>query len=447
MPPLNPQPISRRAALSRIALTIPAIHAGGLLTASGRGITNGARHPAPIRFSRADHRFLDELERASLLFFLEATDRSTGLTKDRSAADAQDARDVASIAATGFALTALCIGDKRSYIAREEARERTRTALRFLWEGMPHEHGFFYHFVNMRTGERVWKCEISSIDTAILICGVLSCAGWFRDPEIRELANLIYERVNWPWLLDSENILRHGWKPESGFLKWRWEEYSEHMMLYLLALGSPTHPIPEESWHAWKRPVFEYEGLRYFNVAAPLFIHQYSHAWFDFQNKRDNHADYFRNSIIATQAHLKFCLNLQDRFPFYSEDLWGITASDSAKGYVAWGGPPEHGRIDGTVVPAAAAGSIPFLPRETLRTLKAMRDRYQHRIWKRYGFVDAFNPHTGWTNPDVIGIDVGISLLMAENARSRFVWDIFMRSACAPRGMQRAGFKSTMASP
>jgi hypothetical protein len=398
---------------------------------------------APAALSPADEEFLEELERASSRFFWEATDTKTGLTKDRSKADGPDAREIGSIAATGFALTALCIADQRGYQDHDELRARARTSLRYLWKELRHEHGFFYHFVNVRTGQREWKSEVSSIDTALLLCGVLTCGQHFAEPEIRQLARQIYERVDWPWLLTEGNLVSHGWKPETGFLKNRWDEYSELMMIYLLAIGSPTHPVPPESWHAWKRPDFEYEGLRYINPKAPLFIHQYSHAWFDFRGKRDRYTDYFENSVRATKAHRHFCLNLRDRFPQFSEDLWGISASDSAQGYLAWGGPPEQGRLDGTIVPAAAGGSIPFLPSETLRTLRAVRERFGERVWKRYGFIDAFNPHTNWFNPDVIGIDVGITLLMAENARTGFVWKTFMKNEAVRRAMDLAGFKAT----
>ena len=395
----------------------------------------------PTSFSAAEDQFLDELERACALFFWEAADLTTGLVKDRSKADGPDAREVASAAATGFGLTALCIAHQRGYLERKGIQARVLATLGFLWEGLPQEHGFYYHFINMRTGERTWKCEVSSIDSAILLCGVLTCRQYFGQPEIRRLAKRIYERVDWPWLLTEDNFISHGWKPENGFLKSRWDEYSELMMIYLLAMGSGTHPVPAETWHTWKRPLFEYEGLRYINPNAPLFIHQYSHAWFDFRGQRDRYADYFENSVTATKAHRLFCLNLRDRFPRFSEELWGITASDSAQGYVAWGGPPALGKLDGTLVPCAAGGSLPFLPKETVRVLRVMRERFGDRTWKRYGFVDAFNPHTDWFNPDVIGIDVGITMLMAENARTGFVWETFMKNDEARMGMQRAGFQ------
>jgi hypothetical protein len=409
----------------------------------GREVARPQPSTPPLHLAPADEKFLDELERASVLFFWEAASPETGLVKDRSRADGPDPRKVASIAATGFGLTALCIADQRKFLTHDQARARTRATLQFLWQGLPHEHGFFFHFINVRNGERVWQCELSSIDTALLLCGVLTCRQHFVEPEIRRLAQQIYERLDWPWMLNGEKVFAHGWKPESGFLKARWDHYCELMMLYLLALGSPTHPAPADTWHAWKRPKYEYEGLAYIYCEAPLFVHQYSHAWFDFRGQQDSYADYFENSVRATKAHRLFCLNLRQRFPQFSNDLWGISASDSAQGYAVWGGPPEHGRLDGTLVPCAVAGSLPFLPAETIGVLRTTRARFGERVWKRYGFVDAFNPHTNWFAPDVIGIDVGITLLMAENIRTGFVWERFMKNDEMRRAMQRAGFRSS----
>ena len=210
--------------------------------------------------------------------------------------------------------------------------------------------------------------------------------------------------------------------------------------MYLLGLGSSSYPLPVEAWHAWKRTTFEYDGLRYIGSYAPLFVHQYSQAWFDFRGKRDRYADYYQNSVTATEVHRRFCLELAKQYPHFSNDLWGITASDSKRGYVVWGGPPEMGPIDGTVVPSAAGGSLPFLPKETLRVLKNMKNRYGTRAWSRYGFVNAFNPMTEWYDTDVVAIDTGITMLMAENLRTGLVWNTFMKNPEIPRGLQRAGF-------
>jgi hypothetical protein len=392
--------------------------------------------------SPEDDSFLEELGKANFQFFWEQADSETGLVKDRCHVRQADTGIVASIAATGFGLTALCIGQKRGYVSVQDARNRAIATLRFLWKSMPNHRGFFFHFAHQKTGERIWDSEISSIDTAILLCGVLTCNQHFRHPEITRLASDIFNRVEWTWLSEDTALLRHGWAPETGFLPYRWDYYSELMMMYLLGLGSASHPLPVEVWNSWKRSTFEFDGLRYIGAYAPLFVHQYSQAWFDLRGKRDKYADYFKNSVVATDVHRRFCLELASQFPDYSDDLWGITASDSAKGYVVWGGPPQMGPIDGTVVPSASGGSLPFLPEATLRVLKNMKNKYGNGCWSRYGFVNAFNPLKNWYDTDVVGIDTGITMLMAENLRTGFVWSTFMRNKEAQRGLERAGFRA-----
>jgi hypothetical protein len=395
--------------------------------------------PAGPPISEQDDSFLDAMEKANHLFFWEQAHPETGLVKDRCNARQADSRIVASIAATGFGLTALCIAQQRGWISLDDTRDRALITLRFLAKKMPTHRGFFFHWANVVTGERMWDAEVSSIDTAILLCGVLTCREHFRYPEISRLADQLLANVDWTWLSEDTSRLPHGWTPETGFLPYRWDFYSEQMMLYLLGLGSLSHPLPAETWNAWNRTIFEYDGLRYIGSFAPLFVHQYSQAWFDFRDKRDRYADYFQNSVIATEVHRRFCLELSKQFPDYGDDLWGITASDSNNGYVVWGGPPQTGPIDGTVVPSAAAGSLAFLPQPCLRVLKNIRNRYG-QAWSRYGFVNAFNPLTKWYDADVIGIDTGISMLMAENLRTGFVWKTFMKSPEAQRGFERANF-------
>ena len=396
--------------------------------------------PVRYRFTLQEDSFLEELERACFRFFWDEASPATGQVKDRSRTSGPDSRNVGSIAATGFGLTALCIADHRRWMDSPKIRDRVATTLRFIESSLPQVHGFFYHFQNIENGERAFQSEVSSIDTAILVCGVLTCRAYFQDAEIQTAAKRIYERMDWAWMLDGNKTLSMGWTPEHGFIHSRWDSYSELMMLYLLGLGSPSTAMSRQNWDAWKRPCFEFRGVRYIGSYAPLFVHQYSHAWFDFRGKRDEYADYFSNSVIATKVHKLWCLELSREFPDYAEDLWGITASDSARGYTAWGGPPRMGQIDGSIVPCAAGGSLPFLPEETVRVLKNIREKYEQRVWGRYGFVDAFNPLTSWYNPDVIGIDLGITLLMAENARTGFVWEQFMKNDTARNGMARAGF-------
>ncbi|HEY3835558.1 MAG TPA: glucoamylase family protein [Bryobacteraceae bacterium] len=434
--------LSRRALLSAAAL--PIMQAIGQTRRANPGTVKPAPTATPALAGLApdDDAFLEELEKANFQFFWEQTDPQSGLTKDRCHVRENDNGLVASIATTGFALTALCIGQQRGYVSYQDARGRALSTLRFLWKSQYHHRGFFYHFANIHTGERIWDSEISSIDTAILMCGVLTCRQHFHYPEITRLATDIFERIEWTWLSEDTALLPHGWSPEGGFLPYRWDYYSELMMMYLLGLGSTSHPLPEEAWNSWKRMTFDYEGMRYIGSFAPLFINQYSHAWFDLRGKRDKYADYFENSKIATEVHRRFCIELGKQFPDYSEDLWGITASDSEHGYVVWGGPPETGPIDGTVVPSAPAGSLVFLPHETLRVLRHMKNQYGDHCWCRYGFVNAFNPLRNWFDGDVVGIDTGITMIMAENLRTGFVWDTFMKNREAQKGLERAGFKA-----
>jgi hypothetical protein len=436
---------SRRELLKRIAR-----FAGGVPVLSFSPIaelySQNSQSPSPAppqnarTFSDTDDALLEEIEKASFKYFWEQAHPETGIVLDRCHAREPVTSELGSIAATGFGLTALCIGEKRGLISRTTAETRALNTLRFLWKKVPNHRGFFYHFGNINSGERLWDSEVSSVDTAILLCGVLACRQHFFHAELRELALEVFNRVDWNWLSEDTPILPHGWTPEGGFLQYRWGDYSEMMMMYLLGLGSASHPLPAEAWDAWKRTTFEYDGIRYIGSFAPLFIHQYSQAWFDFRGKRDRYTNYFQNSILATEAHRRFCLDLAGQFPDYSEDLWGITASDSVKGYVAWGGPPATGPIDGSVVPCAAAGSLPFLPGPAMRVLQTIKNKFGN-AWTQYGFVDAFNPLTNWYDTDVVGIDVGISMVMAENARTSFVWDTFMKNPEAKRGMDRAGFQ------
>jgi hypothetical protein len=385
--------------------------------------------------------FLDDLERQGCLFFWEQGSPNTGQVLDRSTYvldGARDPRRMASIASTGFGLTALAIADKRGYFPHGQIVERVRTTLDWHLNQMPEVHGFFYHFTDIETGARFRRSEVSSIDTSILLCGVLTAKAYFDDPRIQAQAEQIYERVDWPWLLDGGDTFSMGWQPETGLLESRWSHYCELMMIYLLAIGSPSHPVPPEMWNNFSRPVIHYAGYDYVSGNDPLFTHQFSHAWFDFRHRRDAYADYFENSVIATRAHKAFCLSYPE---WYNEDYWGVSASDSAQGYTGWGGPPAIGQLDGTVVPCAAAGSLPFLPAECLAVLRAMRADWGSRAWGRYGFVDAFHPAQNWYDPDVIGIDQGISVLMAENLRTGFIWKTFMSIPECQLAMQLAGFK------
>ncbi|HXQ74122.1 MAG TPA: glucoamylase family protein [Pyrinomonadaceae bacterium] len=402
--------------------------------------------------ARANDAFINDLQERSFRYFWEQADPNTGLAPDRARMDGsplpESHRDVASIAATGFGLSGLCIAADRNWISRNQAIERTRNTLRFFDSRAVHQRGWFYHWLDAKTGDRRWNSEVSSIDTALLLAGILTVKQCFaNDAEIVRLATRIYQRVDFRWMLNGHpQLLSHGWKPETGFLKPRWDTYSEDTILYLLAIASPTHPIPAASWYALWRDRYRYEGHSYFTtIGVPLFMHQYSHAWIDYRNRRENRGDridYFQNSVAATLAHRAFCMNLAHDFPDYGPNVWGITASDSAKGYLAWGGPPRDPDIDGTIVPSAAGGSLMFTPELATTALHTMNERWGRRIYGKYGFVDAFNPKTGWIDTDVIGINAGIILLSAENMRSGAVWRWFMQNSEIPRALDRIGLRS-----
>lgn len=399
--------------------------------------------------SADDDKFLEDLQRRTFQFFWDHSDPLTGLTLDRSrtggaAPPGDNHHNVASIAATGFALSGYCIAADRGWTTREEAKTRAMNTLAFFADRQQHKNGWFYHFVDQKTGERRWNSEVSSIDTALLLAGVLTAKQCFSDDaRIAAAADQIYDRVDFQWMLNGDPyLLSHGWRPETGWIANRWHDYSEQMILYVLAIGSRTHPIPSRSWYAWERTWQEYGGQRYLAAVSPLFIHQFSHAWVDFRNRRERrppYVDYFDNSVKATRAQRDFFIDVLSReFPKYGPNVWGLTASDFKGGYTAWGGPPRHPDTDGSVVPAAAAGSLMFTPDIAIAALREMKDKYGDRAYGRYGFADAFNPHDGWVARDVLGIDLGITLLSAENLRSGKVWYWFMLNPEARLALRRA---------
>jgi len=434
-PRLNPSILCRvrcaRATFLRLAVVLASlvIRLGG---------EPGAR-PDP-----ADASWLDDLQRRAVLYFVEQVDPGTGLVRDRAPVDGGTSRAPSSVAATGFGLSAWCVAEARGWMSREELLRRVRGTLRFLADGHAHERGWFYHFVDATDGRRVWASEASTIDTALLLQGALHAREHLRDPEVSCLVDAIYARIDWRWALNGGTSLAHGWRPEDGFIPHRWDSYAELLGLYLLGLGAPQGALPVESWAAWRRaPVIRQAG-RTFIHCGPLFTHQYAHAWFDFRGRRDGAFDYWQNSVDATLAQREWSAAQSARFPRWSREVWGLTASDSAAGYKAWGTPRPgitgDDQSDGTLVPSAPGGSLPFAPAECIAALRALQAVGGERVWGRYGFVDAFNPHTGWASPDVIGISVGVTLLMAENLRTGLVWRSFMRAPEVGRGLKRAGF-------
>jgi hypothetical protein len=413
--------------------------AGGAVLA---GLLMFAPASRPSLAMRSDSAFLDQIERRALLYFWDHTDPQTGLTRDRAPSDGSASRAPASIAASGFALTAWCVGADRGWLDKDVATQRVLAVLRTVDRTVANEHGWIYHFIDFHNGARVWRCEASTIDTALFLQGALLAREFLKNPEVTLLVNRIYGRIDWAWALNGGVTLSHGWQPETGFLPHRWNSYSELLGLYLLGIGAPAKSLPAECWGAWRREPVTVFGAHTYVDSPALFTHQYSHAWFDFRGKHDKYLDYWENSVDATLAQREWSATLSTRFSRWSSDLWGLTASDSARGYINWGGPEgATDRLDGTLVPCAPGGSLPFAPQECLQDLRRMLQVGGARVWGRYGFADAFNPQTGWVSKDVIGIDVGITLAMVENLRSGFCWKYFMRAPEVRRALALAGFE------
>jgi hypothetical protein len=429
--------------------------------------------PLPAGVSLLQVQALRRLQRNSFDYFLNETNRANGLVLDKTTSDWP-----ASIAAIGMALTAYPVGAARKFIARAEAVERTLTTLRFLATSEQSESadatgykGFFYHFLHMQTGRREWRSELSSIDTALLIVGALAAAEFFDakskdEAEIRALAKLLYERVDWAWMLDGKQTICHGWRPESGFLPYRWEGYDEALVLYLLALGSPTHPIGRDSYDAWCS-TYEWKEIYGFEFlyAGPLFIHQMSHIWCDFRGIRDgfmreHDSDYFENSRRATFVQQQYAIRNPLGFKHVGDWCWGVTASDGPGtltkkvdgvervffDYVARGAP--FGPDDGTLAPWAVAASLPFAPEIVAPTLAHLSTLHVD-VPNPYGFKASFNPAfndgvdngIGWVSPYHFGINEGPTVLMIENQRSGMVWALMRRCEYLSRGLRVAGFE------
>ena len=409
--------------------------------------------------SQADSLFLRNVQRQAFNFFWNESNPLNGLIKDRSTASS-----ASSIASVGFGLSSICVAADYGWVTRAAAAERVRTTLRTFWygpqgsatTGMIGRLGFFYHFLNMSTAVRDGQTELSSIDTGLLIAGILHCQQYFdaadtSEQEIRALADSIYRRMDFEAMRHYGTTLNMGWLPETGWLNAWWVGYCEAMILYVEAFGSPTHPVEADLWNGWTGgyDFGTYYGYTYV-IFPPLFGHQYSHCWIDFRGIRDDKMsgyglDYFENSRRATLAQRAYCAANPGNFPAYSDSMWGITASDAPNGYSARGAPPAQDD-DGTLVPTAPGGSVPFAPQECIQALKTMYNHYcigsQTGLWGPYGFRDAFNVKSNWFDSDYIGIDEGPIVLMIENFFTQRVWDVFMKSPYIQTGLQRAGFKT-----
>jgi hypothetical protein len=397
----------------------------------------------------SDDALLDDLSHRCFQYFWDAIDPETGICKDLIHGDPDDNvkkgdESRGSTGVTGFALTALCIGAERKWITREQAKDHVRRALRSYTNGTVFAiHGWFYHFNDVHTGQRWKDVEVSTSDCIWLLAAALTCRQYFQeDHEISDLATLLYSRYDFTWMTNGDGkLLSHGWRPE-GFIKFRYDKYCQLAAMYLLGIGSPTHALPPDAWYAWERDPNSYLNYSYIGKSL-LWTYQYPFGWFDFRGRRENRGrkiDWWTNCQTATRAHREWCYtDLAKEFPNYTPTIWGITSSSSPKGYAAWGGPPRQSGIDGSVVPCAAGGSLMITPDICIPAMHALKDKFGDRIWGKYGFADAFNPETGWVSTDTLGLDVGMTLLSAENLRSGNVWKWFMANPEPKKAMQLAG--------
>jgi hypothetical protein len=485
LPRIDPEgtgsmPARWRVTMLAAALVVAAVGADACSSVTGPA----TRTAVPFVPTAAQTAFLDTVQRRTFDWFWETTNGANGLVPDR-----WPTKSFSSVAAVGFGLTSYLVGVERGWITRDQARDRVLTTLRFFWTapqradatGVTGYRGFFYHFLDMERGLRFDKVELSTIDTGLLLMGVLSARQYFDradagDSTVRALADSIYFRVDWPWARDGAASLTMGWHPETGFIASRWVGYDEAMLLYALALGSPTHPIGPEAWTAWTDGYKwdRFQGQEYV-MFAPLFGHQYSHVWLDFRGIQDAYMrgrgiDYFENSRRAALAHRAYATANPNGWRGYADSVWGLTASDGPLDsafvllgrprqfhtYWARGAGTDEINDDGTLAPTAAGGSVAFAPEIAIPALAAMRRQYGDALFGRYGFVDAFNPSltdanvrvsqgriqpgVGWFDTDYLGIDQGPILLMIENQRTQLVWRLLRANPYLTRGLCRAGF-------
>ncbi|MEX0721996.1 MAG: glucoamylase family protein [Balneolaceae bacterium] len=433
-------------------------------TPDSSGSTSDTLYEVPVSF-------LEDLKLRTFNYFWEVVDTTTWQTDDR-----YPNRTFTSIAATGFALPSYVIGIHNNFVSREEGAERVLNVLEWLWEspqgnepeGMTGYKGFYYHFLNYEDGERFKQVELSTIDTALLMAGILTAQSYFDgdnqvENRIQELADSLYLRVEWNWAMNENPAMSMGWRPESDFISAKWEGYNEAMILLILALGSPDHSIPDNSWDVWTST---YEWEEFYNYEfinfGPLFGHQYSQMFVDFREIQDEYMqekgiDYFENSRRATLSNRAYCINNPSNFEGYSETTWGLTACDGPSNetrkmdgkevqfrtYHARGAADGYIEDDGTITPTAAGGSIPFAPEITLGTLFSMKENYGSQLYKEYGFIDSFNmtfDEEGWFNPDYLGIDQGPILIQLENLETELIWSLMKENPYIRKGLEKAGF-------
>lgn len=461
--------MSTRCASSCFAICCALVIAGAFFSSCLPSGEDHSSSPAPAAWDP----FLDTLQTRTLQWFLDVTPPATGLTPDRWPTPAP-----ASIAAVGFALTSYGIACERGLVDRSVAAHRTLRTLSFL-SSLPQTraqrsagyNGFFYHFLDS-TGRREWNCELSTIDTGLLFAGIIFSQSYFDketavEDSIRRIADSLYRRIDWMWFTGGRRGLATSWSPEGGFGEHAWTGYNEAMIMYILALGSPTHPIPDWHMHDWYATYrwAEYYGHPHVNF-GPLFGHQYSHCWIDFRGIRDRYMwgkgiDYFENSRRATYAQQAYGIDNPQEFRDYSGTIWGWTACDGpgdiafvvdGKYRAFWSYRAREASFtwvddDGTIAPTAAGGSVAFAPDICIPALKAMRDRGTP-LWSDYGFRDSFNPTfrtpetgpSGWVARDYLGIDQGPIAIMIENLRDDFVWNTMKRNPYILAGLLKMGF-------
>lgn len=419
---------------------------------------------------------MEELQKRTFHFFWDLAHKDNFQIPDRYPTD-----NFSSIAATGFGLTAYIIGAEKGFVSREQAADRTLKTLETLWNlpqgpeatGVSGHKGLFYHFLNTGDAKRFKQVELSTIDTGLLMAGVLSVQSYFdqeneTEGKIRSVADALYRRVEWDWAMNEAGKLSMGWHPEKGFLKAEWDGYNEAMILLVLAIGSPTHSIPPDSWAKWCEPYqwANYQNQDHLNF-SPLFGHQYSQMYIDFRGITDPYMkekgiDYFENSRRATYANRAYCLENPLKFEGYGEHQWGLTACDgpkwekrafngdtlSFKEYSARGASALYIDDDGTIAPTAAGGSVPFAPEICIPALEHMWNRYYGQLVQEYGFKDAFNLsytfcegcEKGWFDKDYLGIDQGPILIQTENHLSGLVWEVLKKNPYIRNGLKLAGF-------
>ncbi len=391
----------------------------------------------------SDDEFLDMVQKKCFLFIWNEANPETGLIKDRADNfNFSDDRKIASVASVGYGLGAICVAQERGWVSKKAAYERVLSTLKYFRDEMESNHGFYYHFVHMDTGRHLPNSEGSSMDTAIFLAGALTAAEYYKGTEVEEIANELYNRADWQWMLAGGRTLSMGWDHRGKMLMARWNHYNEGILCYILAIGSPTYPIAAAAWDEINRPIRSYKGYTCI-VCSPLFTHQFPQLWVDLRGIHDKYADYYANSTIATLANREFCVNNSKSYKSYGEDSWGLTACDGPGGYKVYGAPPATRLAvhDGTVAPTAAAGSMMFTPEESISALRFMYDNHGDKIWGKYGFSDAYNVTRNWYAKDVIGIDVGAMILGIENARSGMLWDYFMRNEDIQKSLMEIGFK------